>query len=912
MGLQIGPDDEIAAMALATLVQLAADANDIFTEAKRKRGLLDFTDLLYYTHQLLAADSNLTKRLSGGIDQLLIDECQDTNSFQLRMLLGLIFGTDRLDSWPEGKLFVVGDAKQSIYRFRGAQVEVFDELCCKLGPAKQENLDTSFRTHQAGIEFVNHLFAKLIENYEPIKASRTTNPPDESVEFLLATDPDGNTIVGRASAPADAAQAKVTAQRISEMIEGDQKLVWDRDAKAYRPAAAGDIAILFSRRTKSLIYERELAKRNIPYYVVAGTGFYKQQEVYDVLCGLRAIDNPFDDIALVGVLRSSVAGFDDEALVHIAQATGRPIRHSLEEKLTATGEAARIDIPGLDDRQQLALGFVIDLIARLARLKDAVGIATLVEELAERTGYEAAMITQFEGRRKLSNFRKVIELARQADGGQMTLAEFIAQMDQRTIDQARFEQAAVVGEADNVVRLMTIHSAKGLEFPIVFLPDLNAKTEPIKETLINRLDFGLTLKHDTRSIEEKIGSKETDDGLASSYLMAKQLEQADQEAEDIRKLYVAATRHEDRLVFVAADWRTQDGRFQSSNSVISKLDGSLAIGDALDAGLNKVSYCDGQFSAAIRLIIPSRPKKQAAKKTPGQVALSNASNSVELAKKILSLSKPGVKEPKLLGPLDESAGKVELAATALSDFAFCPMLYRWRHELRVPGQPGSQPDKPAPSPAPLDAATMGTIFHKCMELLDLTQPPDSQLLVRRVLGEMDLDSYVDPAPIAGLLGPMLVTFYDHELCRRIQGATKQFRELDFIYQAGRAVIRGQIDLLFQNPDGRWCIVDYKSDRITAEAAPDRAQRYSIQMQLYANAAGKYLETKPPETQLYFLRPGICQPVELTGDKGEVDSIAQIASELIAARGTNSFTRCDGDHCSYCPYSRLCEKTLPSA
>ncbi len=912
LALVIGPDDELAARALATVVQLAVDANDLFTGAKRKRGLLDFTDLLYYTHQLLAVDTDLAKRLSFGIDQLLIDECQDTNSFQLRMLLGLIFGDDRMDNWPEGKLFVVGDAKQSIYRFRGAQVEVFEQLCNRLGPARQENLDTSFRTHQAGIEFVNHLFAKLIPGYEPIKAHRTINPPENSVEILLARDADGQSFRARQSGPGDSAQAAITAQRITEMIEGDQKLVWNRNTNSYRQAAAGDIAILFSRRTNSHLYERELAKRNIPYYVVAGTGFYKQQEIYDVLCALRAIDNPFDDIALVGVLRSSLIGLDDEALVHITQACSRPIRPSLQEKLAATDNGPRIDIPGLDERQQLALGFAIDLIENLSRRKDAVGIAALIEELTGQTGYEAALLTQFEGRRKLSNFRKVIALARQAGTSLMTLAEFIAQMDQRTIDDSRYEQAAVAGEADNVVRLMTIHSAKGLEFPVVFLPDLNTEHKSIKDTLINRLDFGLTLKHDARSIEQKNDSKDSGVGLGGAYLMAKQLEQADQEAEDIRKLYVAVTRHEDRLVFVAADWRTKDGRFQPTNSVISKLDSAFSVTEALEAGLEKIPYCDGRFSAGIRLITPAKLKRRGGEKSPGQKILSAANNSQELAEKLLSLSQASAPPPKLLGPLDGSTGKVELAATALSDFAICPMLFRWRHELRVPAQPGRQPKQAIPSPAPLDAATMGTLLHRCMELLDLTGPPNSQQLIRRVLGEMDLDSYVDPELLTAQFQPMLVKFFDHELCRRIQTSTRQYRELDFVYQAGRAVIRGQIDLLFQSADGRWCIVDYKSDRITADAAPGHAQRYRTQMQLYAMAAASYLKTPPPDAQLYFLRPGICQPVELAGEKDETDKIAQIASELIGARNANSFKRRDDQQCSYCPYSSLCEKTLPSA
>ncbi|MGB2824504.1 MAG: UvrD-helicase domain-containing protein, partial [Phycisphaerae bacterium] len=569
---RMGRLDQQAAETLAVLTGLAGQAERTYARQKRRGGLLDFTDLLERTRALLAENEGVRAALDGRIGQLLIDECQDTDGCQLDLLTRLIGMADA--PAPGGRLFVVGDAKQSIYRFRGAQVEVFRELCGRLGPARQEHLGTSFRTHESGVAFVNHLFSAMMHPaYEAIEAHRAVGPRGASVEVLLATDEHGEAVGDTRSA--SVAQAAVTAQRIAEMLDGGERLVWDAAADGWREVRPGDVAILFARMTNSLDYERELQRRGVPYYVVAGTGFFQQQEVFDVLNALQAVDNPFDDIALFGALRSGLFGLTDNALMHVAESCEPPYYASL----------CGADLSGrLDPHQADALSAAMGLIDRLHRLKDSAGTDALLQRLLDETGYEATLLSQFQGRRMLSNVRRMADLARTAAADHVSLADFLTEMRTQVVSESRYEQAAVAGEQEDVVRVMTIHKAKGLEFPVVVIPDLNAGRRGHGGGLLIRRDWALTYKHVPG------GDDEADEDGPLSYRLAKRLEDAEELSEDIRRLYVAATRHRDHLVFVGADWRRRDGGLHDSGSYIARMDELLGITDALERGQEEIPY----------------------------------------------------------------------------------------------------------------------------------------------------------------------------------------------------------------------------------------------------------------------------------------------------------------------------------
>lgn len=887
--------DERAAETLATLTGLALDAQEELRSRMGRRGLLSFDDLLLLARRLVDEHPSIRCSLSRGIDQMLIDESQDTDAFQLSLLLGILFDSDDLAGIPAGRLFLVGDAKQSIYRFRGAQVDVFRDICRRLGEQQRESLDISFRTHRAGIEFVNHLFSDLMsEDYRAIRAHRTQPPPEPAVEVLLAG-PGKDDGDFRYAEETVNAQAAVTADRIERMVNGREKRVWNDDARTWRPVEFGDVAILFSRMTNSLAFERELARRSLPYYVVAGTGFFQQQEVYDVLNVLRAIANPLDDVAVFGVLRSSLVAVDDNTLTRLAETCDRPYLPAL-----LAGGADRAE---LDEADRAAVSSAVEWMDRLHRKASAMGIDELLEDVLERTGYEGVLLTRPQGRRLVGNVRRVVDLARAAQADGLSLGEFVTQMNEQVLNQQRAEQACVAGESENVIRLMTIHQAKGLEFPVVVLPDLNAGRQKPNDRILHRCDWGITTAITT-------GPGEEDEPDPLSHRLSLQAEQADAVAEDLRRLYVAVTRHEDYLVFVGADWRTKDGRIKAGDSDLAILDEALGITDALDAGRETISYGNGEF--CLRVGVQPRPTPPGRRGTlsPGRKLLAQADDEAGFADDLIGLVTGSGKSPPLLGPLTPSIGRAELAVTALSEFARCPQLYRYRYELRMPELPSAASagaaDIPSRPETGLSPMTLGTVYHRCMELLDFDSPQPAGGLVAAVAGELDLTDQADLEALREELAAMLDTLRGSPLLAALRGASRTLRELDFLMDVDSLRLRGQIDLLLRGADGAWQIVDYKSDRLNPdETWADRAGKYVLQLQAYALAAEGHLGEPPAAACLYSLRTGETWETPLADLAAAREDLLAVGRELIASRRSGTFAARTGPQCEYCPYSAIC-------
>ena len=265
--------------------------------------------------------------------------------------------------------------------------------------------------------------------------------------------------------------------------------------------------------------------------------------------------------------------------------------------------------------------------------------------------------------------------------------------------------------------------------------------------------------------------------------------------------------------------------------------------------------------------------------------------------------------------------------TALGDFEKCPMLFHWRYELGVPSRYlRAKPDLPAeivgadlaPPEAPpgprtaLDAATMGTIFHRCMELMPLSEAAADQAslaLVQQAVAEMDLLGQAGVDGLAAELSEMIGKLRSGRIWGELMQARQVRRELSFVMDYPNLTVRGQIDLIYQDVAGRWHIVDYKSDRAGAEDIRQHAQRYELQMLLYALAAKRHLGDAPAEATLYFLRPALAHSFAITPESLEQASrrACGLATEVALARRSGQFTRRTSEFCEFCPYHSLCQR-----
>ncbi|MDN7012880.1 DNA helicase UvrD [Methanoculleus sp. FWC-SCC3] len=492
---------------LATVFSVFLGAVDA---EKRRHNALDFDDLVNRTHRLFCDREDIVAaHFRSRFRYILVDEFQDTDPVQIAIIRAILGNS--------ANLFVVGDPKQSIYLFREADVTQFghtrDLIERDLG-GETIALDVNFRSTPEVVEFTNAVFSALMAEagrpweflYEPLHAFRRDDAG--SVELLLSPKI-------RDRAAGRRTEAEMVARKIRSLVERGEKPVC-RDGEA-RPAGYGDVAVLLERRTNLAYYEWALARYGVPYNVHAGLGFYERQEVYDLYNILRFLVNDLDDAALYGVLRSPYFGFSDARLFHIARAAGS----SLWERLQAAEEPAAATL-----RDWLSLSRRLPPARLLRRIVETSGIYLVFGGIAG--GEQAA-----------ANVEKLIALARDADCA--TLPGFVAELG-RSIDDAEREGDAPLDLASaDAVSIMTVHAAKGLEFPVVVVPDLAETPRSGGGTIM--VEEGLLLGV---SIPNPADDHEREETPVLRLLKDEYRQKG--EAERKRLFYVAVTRAEDHLI----------------------------------------------------------------------------------------------------------------------------------------------------------------------------------------------------------------------------------------------------------------------------------------------------------------------------------------------------------------------------
>ncbi len=522
--------------------RLAVGGREAYDRAKRLRGGIDNDDLLLLTRDLLARRSETARdTLAASVDLVLVDEFQDTDPVQSE-ILDLLAGPGLLD----GKLFLVGDFKQSIYRFRGAQPELFNAYRARFRAPGRLNLSENFRSVPAILDFVNALFADTFT--EPGSALRAEGDRDPvgppAVEFLW----------GRADPPADGtkpdanARRKDEARRLARHLKSRLDEGWMvRRGKSSerRRATAGDVAILFRSLSDASEYEQALVAEGLDYHVVGGSGFFAQQEVLDLINLLTSVENPLDGVALAGALRSPFFSISDDALFWLStERIGRP-----HEGLARCDGSMLEKLPE-DDRPRAERAS--RLLGSWRAVKDRVPIAVLVDQILSESGYEAALIGEFLGDRKRANARKLVRMARRFDEqGGFTLADFVARLRADLRSATKETQAATTDEQGEIIRLMSIHQSKGLEFPIVVLPDLDRKRPGELKRVAFDPELG-PLVNPVLEPGEGDEADEPDPGGCLGWIIHRFRERAGDDAEALRLFYVATTRARDALVISAS------------------------------------------------------------------------------------------------------------------------------------------------------------------------------------------------------------------------------------------------------------------------------------------------------------------------------------------------------------------------
>ena len=533
-----GEMSEVRRSALASLLRALKSFVLEYAADRKRRGRSGFHDQLVWARDLLRDNIEVRDHFLGHFSHLLIDEAQDTDPIQAEIAMFLSErepspGDERPTQWEQivsepGKLFVVGDPKQSIYRFRRADIRQMERLRKRMG-GDSVQLVQSFRSQRPIIEWVNHLFGEWMSQdddqteYAPIVhrwEASTDHDAGPGVWHI------GDVMEGVIE-PIRRAEAGEIARLLAVIGSGewqvlDREETEDSGVEKYRPAKYSDICILMPRRTGLRTLEIALEDANIPYRLEGASLILETQEVRDLLNCLRAIDDPADQVATVAALRSPAFACTDVELMEFYEDGGR------FEYLSSAGPS---------------VGPVAEALASLkeyhtARLWSS-AVYLIDRFIRDRLLMEAALDNP-RTREQWRRYRFIVEQARAFAGtGVSSLRGFLEWMSRQAEEGARLTETPVPEGDEDAVRIMTVHGSKGLEFPVVVLTGLNSGDRSRAESVIFDRESG--------RIEVSAGTSPRT-FTTSGYEAAAEVEKRMGDAEAVRLLYVAATRARDHLV----------------------------------------------------------------------------------------------------------------------------------------------------------------------------------------------------------------------------------------------------------------------------------------------------------------------------------------------------------------------------
>lgn len=899
-----------------------------FRQLKAAQAALDFSDLEERTRDLLEERPDLRDELQRRFRAVLVDEFQDTSRLQQRLV--------DLVRRPQA-LFVVGDVKQSIYGFRHAEVRglLETEGRVRVGGGEVVHLDRSFRTRPEVLDFVDQVFARAWGEpgsevpHQPLHAGATFREKRlPSLELISAR--------GETLERARGLEARAVAARLACLIEG-RALACTHEGDPERlgqPLRYGDCAILVPATTALRFYERALRERGVPYRVATGRGFYGAREVIDAVLLLEVAAAPHDDLALTALLRSPAVGLSDQTLLALVSAAGERRGRVLEALLGRTPLEPR---PGREE--QARLDHARELVEELRALRGRVSVRQLLARALARSGLQEGSLLRGGDLRGWANLEKLLavveELEREGATGPGEVAAILTDL---RLSGAREAEANLTSEDEDAVALLTVHAAKGLEWPLVVVADLGRGQPPLTDPVLWDQEVGFV--PDLRDPERPQATL-----TAGSHRALREARKAREREENKRLLYVAMTRAREHLILAGAqgerarrggEWMTWVRNGLGPRSAPEHMEPDAPAGGVAawvrSAGGTLLRVLDViADQEGTPVVGPLGPEAGArpALPMPARAALARG-NAPELPAAPPELA---VSADELLARAQESRlpepdhAPSLVTVSEVVTWAGCPRRALLEYVVGVsdawtPGAFGGEEDEPvlvdaldevgpaAPERgARVPADVQGTLVH---ELLAGAQVGTVRTLVRRLEQLLGADQ---PGPeelerAARRAIELQRAFERSALGRRVAAAEQVLRELPFLVRVelrgGETVLlRGTIDLLFRER-GRWVLVDYKAAEITALEVPGRIEPHRLQLQLYALGL-EALGLAPAAAALTYPAAGVDAWVEV-GSEALARARELLAEQLRARRALDLPPR-PGRHCRRCPHRLTCPAGL---
>lgn len=943
--------DRAAQPFLTAFILLLTRFDARYHALKETQGLLDFEDLLLRTRALLCReDAGSAEYLKTKYRQIMVDEFQDTNPLQFSIIQAL---------QGSGHLFMVGDVKQAIYRFIGSDIRVFLAQEQRILGRDEDGLrlpmHTNYRTRPQVLQPLNALFARLWPpgafddgfTFEPLSAGGVFIPKKSpAIEMAFWPMEDGNAAARRDH------EAQWIARRILQLtgqcdMPALQVTAKSDDAAApplARPAAFGDVLLLFRASTDIALYEDALRRAGIPYYVVSGRGFYNEREVQDLLHMLRVLENPMDDFSLAVVLRSPLVGVRDDTLYWLTrdwqswiegtpfptETRATPSYGRLWTNIEQLASLAPLDV---GDRQ--ALQRLRELVADLQQQSLDGQPLELIDTILDRTDYLTVLLAMDGGDQRAANVQKLREVAAKFQArGIFDVTDFQRYLTQLSTQAPREASAPLDVEGSNVVRLMTIHAAKGLEAPIVLLADGGREPNNVSDEFLLSPD-GLSCRMPT---------PEDEMARPAAYLAAAEQITRDDRREAERLLYVALTRAREHLICCGyTRYPAGDACASYADMLASMLELSEPVAEDIDL---PVTFGESTFPVRIWSPDSLRATEQYAAPPQPPTLWEEYAEQIQTGRELPLLTDAGDVEryatlfDRLL-PLSGTrrAAPLRIGVHRALCYHACPRQYWFRYVLNVDNYPRALADEqelPAPeddNEARLDGTEFGKTLHAVMQRVDFTHSLPEQLPA--ILSELsggsgmavpamkppsaDINSIVKtpdstniadpsrnttceiPFPFSALdisrLEHCLTAFAQLPLFLTLGQATSLQRELRFLLCEHGVLAPGIIDLLARTAEG-WWIIDYKTGKPSAD--------HLRQLALYALGVQRALGESPARVMLVYLNQDVAATVR---NEPVTPALLDEARRLIreAAEGIRAanFHPIAGRHCANCSCSAAC-------
>jgi ATP-dependent helicase/nuclease subunit A len=851
-----------------------------YARAKRERSGLDFEDLELVSRDLLADDAGLREAYAGRFAHVLVDEFQDTNPLQ----------NELLELLARDNLFRVGDENQSIYRFRNADVGVFrghwDDA---VEAGRAESITVNFRARGEILDAIDLAFERTWgERFEPLREAPGARAPaprvDPCVELLVVDRPrkrwDDAAGLGEApfgaalqtAPPWRAAEARLLAKRIDELTRGG-------------PYSFGDVVMLFRATTAMGFFECALEERGIPVHVVGGRGYFAQQQVSDLRHWLSALANPLDGLAVYSLLGSPLAGLSLDAVALI----GLHARRSGRDPWWAVSEPADELLAVLPDADRRRLAAFVERFEAERRVAGQVALETLIDRAVTGSGYDRHLLALPGGIRRMANVRKLMRMAREfeADEGR-DLRGFVDALAELDALEAREGEAPLEAEALDAVRMMTIHRAKGLEFPVVCVCDLGKDGRDDEGSLRISEDGSVGLR--LAGLGGAVDSERLERLKAQGKLEA--------EEEERRIFYVAATRAQDHLLLSGAtdlERRTEPADLSEPMRWVWR--GFCAGLPAEGAtGIHEDDF-DGR---------PVRVRWT--RLTPGTLdELLPASERAPVA--VASEVEPRHEQPALelgLPPAPRALPVSRLSYSGLEAYRRCGYRFYLERALGL-----AQVESPLPPEEPgieggMTALLRGSIVHGLIERLDFRRPlvpSDAE-----IGAEVERHGMPSLAAEVADLRAMVERVAGSKLRERIAAARRVRAELPFTFTltppgaGGRSLLMNGVVDVYAVEDSGTLVVDWKSDVLDGrEPADVVAEGYATQRIVYALAALRAGAERVEVAHCFLERPD--EPAVAVYAASDAERLERELLELARGVVEGSFVPSDEPHaglCADCP------------